>query len=921
MRETFDYDIARWIKSLNISGNPEFIYADGRGLLWIKIWEGELFSVNGKSGRIVKYPLSEPRNAIAPRALITDMTDCGNTVAVTFNTGEIATIDTRREKITHVSHYIRERDGRKLKYSLWISPQGDYWVNGLGETYVYKRSGRRWHDNVASLLHAEGFSNVPSSLIVNDVAFEGKSDIWIATDHHGIMHIDKRGKTLKSYTYDQDETNSPADNTIICLALTDDNILWAGTLNGGVDACRRTSDAIGCWRFRNVNTIAQCRDGDVWLGTNDNGLIRLNPSTMQTAVLNKGNSGLKSDVIVSSLAATDGSMWFGTFNGGLSRYADGQIRTWMPDGTENNVSNINVWALAEDSTGNVWLGTLGTGIQRIDRKTGTFTSFGAGKNGISSNDISSMQTDSRGWIYVGTSLNCSMLNPNTMEIVNKKLPGRIGTLPSIQVTKDSRGLLWYASMAGLAVYDSQTDKYIDLGEDRLFSTSLICSVTEDHNRNIWVATENKVTMIRPYRENGKWLFTFNTYGKQDGMASRQHNMRSACLLRDGRLLIGGVDGVDVITPSELLNSTIGSPILSGLLIGDEQISVGRKYDRRVILSKPLGEGSLTLRESDRNITFTIGTDNYSANHQCHFEYMLEGFNDQWLPIDTKDPKIHFSSLPAGDYTLYVRSIGAGDGGKSSTAQLQLTVTPPFYASWWAYGIYALLIAALIYFIVARERKRQKLEMIKMAKNSRRHEDEMKIELCNRLTDEIKAPYKEISAKLFALMEKEQSETKYNSLQAVTEGLEQVFVTFNTYVDGLAKKEHLVPQITEDEIKGLDRQLVEKAMAYVEENISNDDLSVETMGKALGMSRVHLYKRLLDITGQTPSEFIRDIRIRHAERLLRYSQMNIRQISFKVGFNNPRYFAKYFKEKYGVLPSQYLAEHQGDEESQDEPAGQ
>ena len=81
-----------------------------------------------------------------------------------------------------------------------------------------------------------------------------------------------------------------------------------------------------------------------------------------------------------------------------------------------------------------------------------------------------------------------------------------------------------------------------------------------------------------------------------------------------------------------------------------------------------------------------------------------------------------------------------------------------------------------------------------------------------------------------------------------------------------------------------------------------------MSEEMGMSRMHLYKRLLSITGNTPSEFIRLIRIRHAEQLLRESQLSVSEIAYKVGFNLPRLFSKYFKEHYGVMPSQYKLNH-------------
>ena len=103
---------------------------------------------------------------------------------------------------------------------------------------------------------------------------------------------------------------------------------------------------------------------------------------------------------------------------------------------------------------------------------------------------------------------------------------------------------------------------------------------------------------------------------------------------------------------------------------------------------------------------------------------------------------------------------------------------------------------------------------------------------------------------------------------------------------------------------MDEKLIGQAVKYVEDNIARSDLSVEELSQALGMSRVHLYKKLVNITGKTPIEFIRVIRLKRAAQLLRQSQQNVSEVAYQVGFNNPKYFSKYFKEEFGVLPSNY-----------------
>jgi len=106
------------------------------------------------------------------------------------------------------------------------------------------------------------------------------------------------------------------------------------------------------------------------------------------------------------------------------------------------------------------------------------------------------------------------------------------------------------------------------------------------------------------------------------------------------------------------------------------------------------------------------------------------------------------------------------------------------------------------------------------------------------------------------------------------------------------------------ITPLDEKMVEKAVKYVVANMKRTELSVEELSSHLGMSRVHLYKKLKATTGKTPIEFIRLIRLKRAAQLLRESQLNVSEVAYQVGFNSPRNFSKYFRDEFGMLPSAY-----------------
>jgi len=117
-------------------------------------------------------------------------------------------------------------------------------------------------------------------------------------------------------------------------------------------------------------------------------------------------------------------------------------------------------------------------------------------------------------------------------------------------------------------------------------------------------------------------------------------------------------------------------------------------------------------------------------------------------------------------------------------------------------------------------------------------------------------------------------------------------------------EKITPKIKSEHITSVDEHFVQQATATVEAHLTESDFSVEALAETLAMSRVHLYKKLLAITGSTPLEFMRNIRLRHAAHLLKEGQFNVSEVAYKVGFNNPRYFSKYFKEMFGVMPSEY-----------------
>lgn len=107
-----------------------------------------------------------------------------------------------------------------------------------------------------------------------------------------------------------------------------------------------------------------------------------------------------------------------------------------------------------------------------------------------------------------------------------------------------------------------------------------------------------------------------------------------------------------------------------------------------------------------------------------------------------------------------------------------------------------------------------------------------------------------------------------------------------------------------EMQSENEKLLIKITQYIEENIDNEKLSVEELSKYVFMSRGSLYTKLLDLTGETPVEFIRSVKLNKAANLLENTDMKVAQIGYTVGFSTPNYFTRAFKAKFNMLPTEY-----------------
>ena len=116
------------------------------------------------------------------------------------------------------------------------------------------------------------------------------------------------------------------------------------------------------------------------------------------------------------------------------------------------------------------------------------------------------------------------------------------------------------------------------------------------------------------------------------------------------------------------------------------------------------------------------------------------------------------------------------------------------------------------------------------------------------------------------------------------------------------------KLVEKEVKGNDELLMERIMKAVNAHLSDSDFNVDMLTREVGISRAQLHRKMKELTGLPVSEFIRNIRLEQAVRLLKEQKINVTQVAYSVGFSNVAHFSTVFRKQFGVSPSEYIEQH-------------
>ena len=703
--EKVDRTPARWLSQQGIIGSIESIHLDSKKSYWVKTYEDGFYYYDPTTKNLKHLQFGYKDDEFPKEFGISAYTESKEGMIMVSTYGELLCIDGPKGKVVWRNDHVKRALDAYNDYWVTVDKEDNIWVitHSTG-TYIYMKKENRWYTSLTELMRARGFENVPDNILVWEVCYDAKGLLWVATDHLGVLVLDFDNKEWRQFTNVKGDDTSLPDITIKHLYLDQLGRMWLASYKNGVAMCSEALSNFKSLAVGDINTMTEDQQGYYWLGRNDGGIIKMDPKTLEPVeTFTKQSLGVPSDIIVGSYASRDGSLWFGTYEGGLLQYKNGAWKNYRSTDAGSAFMTNNIWGITEDLWGNIWVGVLGGGAVRIDKKTGQQRAFTADNSVLKTVWTNSISTASNGWILLGNSEYYALIHPGNFKVINGTFPvddspkAITVSTATTQAVWDSRGLLWQCSPSGVVIYDRKTGQKTLLDMKSGLYGSNAVSVTEDTQHTMWVATDHGLSNITPQQqEDGTWTFTIRNFNDRDGLQPGPFNQRAIFCSRSGDLLLGGQDGLDIISTLKLGNGdNQEKPVFSGLVLFDQEVEVGVPYDGRVILDEALDmQRKIRLRYGENQFTIHMASDNGGVNNATRFIYQLEGFNDKWIKTTAVNPDITYMSLPSGSYTLRVRMLKDDGTMGEQESELDIIIESPWYLSWWAWALYVLVLALM-----------------------------------------------------------------------------------------------------------------------------------------------------------------------------------------------------------------------------------
>lgn len=787
-RDSFDNDASTWMEHHKLKGNMDKVHID-RKKNWAVVANGIGLYYAHRNGSAELFAFGKQ----LPEGQVESIAEYGRSLILTYKSGRMVCVIPSEHRVAWVNDYIPKHPTKVANdgFTTYISRLGNYWVMGNGQTWVYSRREKRWYDNANDYLRAQGYHSVPSEkLLIKGIVEDHKGCMWVGTEHCGLLRLNRSAWSIEQFNYNLGNPLSMADNTVQSLYLDPSGDLWVGTYKNGISYYSPNAARFATIPIGDVCTIVEDAQGRYWCGTNDNGIVVYDPKTEATDLFGANRTGLGSDVVVSSVYMKDGSLWFGAYNGGLACYKNGQWTTFRA-GDGSGLSCDNVWSLCEMPDGRLVIGTLGGGVQIYSPATHRFETYNLNNSAIPSDYINSVSITKDHRILAAHSIYYSLIDPRTHKVVNfeaSETPNNIASPAINQAMQDSRGIYWLATSSGTTAYDPKNRQLSNIDWMEGVVGCVACSVVEDLEGYVWVVTDHGALRIQVKKGADGWEYYSEIFNEYDGLQKRQFNFRSILLARNGNVIIGGQDGINIIPMKSLAaKGTHDRVLFTGLRLFDRDIAVGEKYNGHLILERTLNEGRyLKLNHNENAFTILLATSSVTVPSTSRFYYRLKGFSDRWSMTAPGQPQLTFTNLAPGKYTLEVRAVMRNGSISEHVSTLEIVVRPPFYRTWAAYFVYILLIITVVglarSMMLRRQLAQLRLQRVKEEAERTRQMDEMKLNFFTNISHELRTPLTLIVSPLAAMMKAEKDEQKRSRLALVYRNAQRLYELVNQLLD-------------------------------------------------------------------------------------------------------------------------------------------
>ncbi|WP_448701268.1 two-component regulator propeller domain-containing protein [Mucilaginibacter sp. AW1-3] len=680
-----------------------------------------------------------------------------------------------------------------LVRSIIQDSDGNYWI-------ATETNGLICYDAKNASYFNYGQGNGLLSSTARTVLERENHKIWVGTKK-GLNIIDTKTKQIKAFTNDPINPNSLSQNSIRCIFKDNENNIWIGTYNGGLNSVYSQYDnfySLGLKRGNSnglsygiVSTITNGDNHDYWIGTDDGGLNHLDSDLQNIHVYYQFN-GASRELLGNSIKAIaknndPDKLWVATGSGiTIFDKRTGAFTTTNLIPKPPAAGFIHSYVLFKDE-GGLWIATNYTGLYYLENNN-KLHYYQTRENNITT----IFKDGDKMWIGLKNKGLCVLeLGPNGADTYHlSKHVYNLNNNAILSVFRDSKKRLWVGTDGGgINYFDSKADRFYSISEDLGIANNTAHAILEDKAGRLWVSTNKGLSCItiKEFRVPfDKSMLRAANYGVADGLQSNQFTTGAAIKTPDGNLIFAGINGITMFNPDRIkINSVKPQVVFTDFSIFNKSVSFAGNDSP---LQKPIDETSeITLKYSQAFFSIKFAALNYINPEKNQFAFKLEGFSDgDWHYVGNQRVAT-YTNLDPGTYYFKIRAAN-NDGIWSETPRvLKITVLPPWYKTWYAFLGYMALTIFLLYLfnVYSKKTERLKNELEFESLNHAKDQElaQKQLSFFANISHEIKTPLTMIMAPLERMIEMNVGNNKVlNQLMLMQRNGERLIRLINQLLD-------------------------------------------------------------------------------------------------------------------------------------------